>query len=153
MAGPFDVTASANSHPSKTNLYHGEWREKIYDATKQVLAQNEVVQLINVKKGELVRQVDVEVLVVDANAGNLEVGDGATTNGYLTAINAAALGYTAMPLRLTEGTPNTITGFTTGKHYTVDDTLDLKALGASGITTGKYLVRAFVMFKAADGVS
>lgn len=149
----YTLTASLVDHLSTQSTYPLVVREKIFDATKRPLAQNDVAELIAVKKGETVLRVEAEVLTADANAGTFEVGDGAGTSGYLTAVNAAAAGYTTMALRLTEGAPNTITGYTAGKHYTADDTIDLKALGANGITTGKIMVRAVILPKSPKGVN
>lgn len=143
----YDLTASNDSHPS----YNGmdiQIREKVFDATKRTLVQNDVVELIDVAAGERVLSVDVQVLTADANAGTAEVGDGADTNGFVEAFNDAATGYTVGKAVLTEAAPPTFNGYTNGgKYYSAADTIDLKALGASGITTGKILVRAYIVPK------
>lgn len=140
----YDLTASNENHPAY-HLPGIEVREKVFDATKQNLAQNDVVELIDVAAGERVLSVDVEVLTVDANAGTAEIGDGADTNGYIEAFNDAALAYIAGGPVFTEAAPPTFNGYTrVGKYYSAADTIDMKALGASGITTGKYRVIAYV---------
>lgn len=143
----FDLTASNENHKAFNGMVV-EVREKVFDASKQNLAQNDVAELIDVAAGERVLSVDVNVLTADANAGNAEIGDGADTNGYLEAFNAAATGYTVGKAVLTEAAPPTFNGYTNGgKYYSAADTIDFKALGASGVTTGKYLVRAFIVPK------
>lgn len=143
----YTLTASNDSHPS----YNGidvEIREKVFDASKRSLAQNDVAELISVAAGETVMSVDASVLVADANAGTAEIGDGADTNGYVEAFNDALVGYSVGKAVLTEGAPNTFNGYTNGgKYYSAADTIDLKALGANGITTGKILVRAYIVPK------
>jgi hypothetical protein len=149
----YDLTISA-SHKRYTTPYPIEVREFVYDATQRTLIQNDVIECIDVAAGERVLSVDCKVLTADANAGTSEIGDGADTNGYLEAFNdAAAAGtyYTGKAV-LTEAAPPTFNGYTNGgKLYTAADTIDLKALGASGLTTGKYLIRAFVVPKTPGG--
>jgi hypothetical protein len=154
MPSPFDLTASNDDHPSFTGM-KVEVRERVFDASQQNLAQNEVAQLIDVAAGEHVLGVTCRVLTADANAGTAEIGDGSDTNGFLEAFNDAAAAETHYPFKLavtlSEGTPNTIAynGYTNGgKYYSAADTIDFKALGASGVTTGKYLVTAFVVPKS-----
>lgn len=150
MPSPFDLTASNDNHPS-FNGVRVEVREKVFDASKQNLAQNEVAELIDVAAGEHVLGVTCRVLTADANAGTAEIGDGSDTNGYLEAFNDAAAAGTHYPFKaaLTEAAPPTFNGYTNGgKYYSAADTIDFKALGASGVTTGKYLVTAFVVPKS-----
>jgi hypothetical protein len=144
MAGPFDLTKSLENHKSFVRESPLERREKFYDASKQVLAQNEVVQLIQVNAGERVHRVDVEVVAIDAVAGTFDVGDGADVDGYQDGIDVAVLGFTSMELLFTEGTPNVVTGYRDGKVYAAADTIDIIALGASGLTTAKIRVVALV---------
>jgi len=143
----YDLTLSNESHPSFNGALV-EVREKVFDATKRTLAQNDVVELIDIAAGETVMKCDVNVLTADANAGTAEVGDGSDTNGFVEAFNDAATGVTLGKIVLTEAAPPTMNGYTNGgKYYSAADTIDLKALGASGITTGKILVRAYVVPK------
>lgn len=143
----YDLTASNDSHPSFSGMVV-EVRERVFDATKRTLVQNDVAELIDVAAGETVLRVDANVLTADANAGTAEIGDGADTNGYLEAFNSAAAGVTLGKAVLTEAAPPTFNGYTNGgKYYSAADTIDLKALGASGITTGKILVRAYIVSK------
>lgn len=142
-----DVSKSAN-HKRFASLFAAEWREVLFDASKQNLAQNESAGVIGVKAGERVLAVEAEVKEADANAGNAEVGDDADSDGYLEAFNANATGYHKMAVKLSEGTPNAVNGYTSGgKYYAADDTIDIKALGANGLTTAKILVRALVVPK------
>lgn len=146
---PTYTLTTSSDHRKFNTPYFVEVREVVYDATKRTLAQNDVAELIAVKAGETVLKCDVEVLTVDANAGTAEIGDGADTNGYIEAFNDAALARILGGPVFTEAAPPTFNGYTrVGKYYSADDTIDLKALGASGITTGKILLRAYVVPKS-----
>jgi hypothetical protein len=145
----YTLTAASDSHPHQTAPYPIEVREVVYDATKRTLAQNDIAELIAVAAGETVLKVDAEVLVVDANAGTAEIGDGADSNGYIEAFNDAALAVLLGGPVFTEAAPPTFNGYTkVGKYYAAADTIDFKALGASGVTTGKYRVKAYIATKS-----
>jgi hypothetical protein len=55
----------------------------------------------------------------------VDVGDGSAASGYLSNINANAVGSHCSALALTEGAPNTITGYSGGKYYSAADTIDV----------------------------
>ena len=63
----------------------------------------------------------------EGSAGNFDFGDGSDVNGFLVDVNVnAAAGTTVSPNpSFTEGTPNTITGYSLGKFYAAGDTLDI----------------------------
>jgi hypothetical protein len=145
----YTLTAASDSHPHQTAPYPIEVREVVYDATKRTLAQNDIAELIAVAAGETILKVDAEVLVVDANAGTAEIGDGADANGYIEAFNDASLAVLLGGPVFTEAAPPTFNGYTkVGKYYSAADTIDFKALGASGVTTGKYRVKAYIAPKS-----
>lgn len=133
----FDQTVGNYTHP-----YHGAiascviFKELFDPAVKGVLAQNDISQLIKIPANTWVSGVRWLVEKVEGAARNFAIGDGANTSGWIatTTGNTLADGYSG-PVSLTEGVPNTITGFSGGKYYSVDDTIDVLAVTAGGLTT------------------
>ncbi len=63
----------------------------------------------------------------EGGALTVDLGDGTTPAGFVSNANgnsAGAEGVSA-PVVLTEGTPNTVTGYSGGKYYAAGDTVDL----------------------------
>lgn len=132
-----DQTVGGYSYP-----YHGAiapciiFKELFDPAVKGVLAQNDVAQLIKIPANTWVSGLRWVVEKVEGAARNFAIGDGATTDGWIatTTGNTLADGFSG-PVALTEGTPNTVTRFTGGKFYSADDTIDVLAVTAGGLTT------------------
>lgn len=99
--------------------------EQIIDFVKTPGASADVIQALNVYSGWFVQVVLVEVLTAEGGALTANVGDGALATGFMSAVNLNALGLSKSNLTLTEGAPNTVTGYTGGKLYTAADTIDL----------------------------
>ena len=89
------------------------------------MAQNDILEAIAIQANTLVLGVRAEVLVVEGAARNFGIGDGSGTSSYITTQSANALAEFRTALGLTEGTPNTITGYTNGKYYSAADTICL----------------------------
>ena len=85
------------------------------------------------------------MLVVEGAARNFGIGDGSGTSSYITTQSANALAEFRTALGLTEGTPNTITGYTNGKYYSAADTIDVLAVTSGGLTTCKLRICADVI--------
>lgn len=86
----------------------------------------DVLQLLDVKAGWYVAMVGVQVHTAEGAAATGDVGDATDPNGYIDAVDMNAVGFTASgPVALTEGAPNTVTGYSNGKLYTAADTIDL----------------------------
>lgn len=123
-----------------------EWREFIaeatFDASVQNLAQNDVAQLIAVPAKTLITGVFWEIETVEGASRNFAIGDGSDTDGYITTTTANSLATGASGLSLTEGTPNTITGYSNGKYYSAADTIDVLAVTSGGLTACKLRVIA-----------
>lgn len=113
--------------------------------TSALVAQNEVVEAIPIAANTMVLGVRAEVLVVEGAARNFGIGDGAGTSSYITTQSANALAEFRTALGLTEGVPNTVTGYTGGKYYSAADTIDILAVTAGGLTTCKIKVSADVI--------
>lgn len=123
-----------------------EWREFIaeatFDASVQNLAQNDVAQLIAVPAKTIITGVFWEIETVEGASRNFAIGDGDDTDGYITTTTANSLATGASGLSLTEGTPNTVTGYSNGKYYSAADTIDVLAVTSGGLTACKLRVIA-----------
>lgn len=139
-----DHTVGNYSYPYARGLARVFAFQELFDpAAKGVLAQNDVAQLIKIPANTWVFGVRWQVTKVEGAARNFAIGDGANTSGWIasTSANALATGYSG-PVALTEGAPNTVTGFSAGKFYSADDTLDVLAPTAGGLTTCQIKVAA-----------
>lgn len=116
--------------------------EQRLDFSETTLANADVAAAINVYPGWFVHRVVAEVETPEGGAATFDVGDGADPNGFIAAANANATGYTAQALTLTEAAPNTVTGYSDGKLYTVADTIDLA--GSTDLDGAVIVVRAVV---------
>ena len=85
-----------------------------------------VVPVLDVPAGTLVQRVGYTVITAEGGTAAGTLGDGAAVAGYIAAVNLnSAAGTKAISaLALTEGTPNTVTGYSGGKFYTAADTID-----------------------------
>lgn len=121
-----------------------EWRlyEVVFDAAKHPIAQNEIANLIDIPAQTFVERVQWRVEKVEGGARSFALGDDADDDGYVVSTTANTLAEGVSQLALTEGTPNIITGLSGGKYYSANDTLDLKAMTAGGLTACKIRVRA-----------
>jgi len=92
----------------------------------------ETVGAINVYKGWLVHRVLLEVVTPEGATQTFDVGDETDPNGFLDAVNGNAAAGTqyVTELALTDGTPNTVTGYSNGKIYAADDQIDVTATQA-----------------------
>lgn len=85
----------------------------------------DVLQLIHVPANSFVRRVAYKVENVEGATFTFDLGDGADANGYVATANGNALGGGCNQLSLTEGAPNTVTGYSNGKYYSAADTIDM----------------------------
>lgn len=105
-------------------------------------AQNDVSQMLSIAAGWLVRNVCIKVVTAEGATLTMNVGDGADVDGFLAGTNGNATGMSLSALALTEGTPNTITGYMGGKFYSAADTIDIVWLNAA--TKAKVTITALV---------
>lgn len=124
------TTGSAGANPAAMFGDPKVVRVRI-DMRKRLPANADVGQILPVKAGTHVRYLGTQVVQAEGAALTIDIGDGVTPNGYVAGVNLNSAGFVAGTLALTEGTPNTITGFTNGKLYTVDDTVDVVVNNAS----------------------
>lgn len=136
------VTATADA---KSTLGNPMVVTQVFDGSVSTLAQNDVATLINIPANTYVMKVFWEVETAEGAARNFALGDGADTDGYVTTTTANTLAAGSSDLALTEGAPNTVTGYSNGKFYSAADTLDLLAVTSGGLTTCKIRVSALMV--------
>lgn len=95
------------------------------DFSKTPASSAEVLAAFIVPKNTWVMKIAWECVRAEGSAATVNIGDGATPAGYASAFSVNALAAGSNQLTLTEGTPNTITGFSNGKFYTATDTIDV----------------------------
>jgi hypothetical protein len=104
---------------------------KTLDLSNHTSATNQVFELIQVTAPAFVSAVYWEV-VSAANAGvTFEIGDGADTDGYVAARSATNISSGVSSLAITVGTnfAASVTGYTAGKYYAANDSIDVKFPG------------------------
>jgi hypothetical protein len=91
-----------------------------------------VVPVLDVPAGTLVLRVGYTLITPEGGTATGTIGDGAAVAGFIATLNFnAAAGTKAISaLALTEGAPNTITGYSNGKFYTTADTIDFVSTNA-----------------------
>ena len=95
-------------------------------AVVAALAAADVLEIMKVGAGFWVNLVGYKLITAEGATATMDVGDGAAATGFASNINLNGTpGWTEVTLALTEGTPNTITGYSDGKLYTAADTVDV----------------------------
>lgn len=135
----YDLTAGVGLPYQRAVTY---MLEREVNCATQNLANGDVAQVIDIPAGSLVRSVMVEVSTAEGGAATIDVGDGSDANGFLAAVDVNATGDTAMALALTEGAPNTVTGYSAGKYYAAADTIDVTA--GAALDTAVFTVRVIL---------
>lgn len=100
--------------------------ERVIDFALEPAGAGDTVQTINIPAKFRVLNAGHEVIKPQGATAAGTLGDGDDPDGYVTAsnLNAAAGSVQLNALALTEGTPNTVTGYSNGKFYAAADTLD-----------------------------
>ncbi len=102
--------------------------EAEYDFSVTSQTASSVVQMLTVPAGTFVERVVIKIATVE-DGGTIDVGDGSDADGFHDGIDATSAATTVSGLALAEGAPNTIVGYSDGKHYTAEDTIDVTVLG------------------------
>lgn len=89
------------------------------------LASSDVYEILEIPAKTLVLRVGYDVTTAEGATATVHIGDGSDADGYVVSANLNSVGSGASALALTEGTPNTITGYSGGKYYSAADTIDL----------------------------
>ena len=85
----------------------------------------EVLAIFKVPRNTLVFRICAICHTPEGSAGNVDVGDGADVDGFLVDFNINSAASAANTLLLTEAAPNTVTGYSNGKFYAAEDTIDV----------------------------
>lgn len=95
-------------------------------------ADGDTLEVLNIPAGVLVLRAGHKVITAEGGTAAGTLGDGVDPDGFVAAsnLNAAAGTTQISALALTEGTPNTVTGYSNGKFYAAADTIDYVATNA-----------------------
>lgn len=114
--------------------------ENTLDFSERNLAATDTVsEFLKIPAGSYVLGVAVDVLVADANAATMDVGDATDPNGYVAAVAVNATGKTAGAGAYLDN----VGAYVTPQYYTADTWLQL-TIAAAGVSTGKVRVAALV---------
>lgn len=102
-------------------------------ASATALTSGDVIEAIPLPAKSLVLRVGLDVTTAEGGTLTIDVGDGTDPDGYLDGVDANTAASYCSALALTEGAPNTITGYSNGKYYSAADTLDLKIVNAADV--------------------
>jgi len=89
------------------------------------LASGDVLEVIPVPAKSLVMRVGYDVTTAEGATATFDLGDGSDADGYLNDVDLNSVASGVMALALTEGAPNTISGYSNGKYYSAADTIDI----------------------------
>jgi hypothetical protein len=116
--------------------------EREFDATEQVLAQNDIVQLLDIPANTVVLRVGTTKETLEGGAATAAIGDATSATGFIAAMDCNSATPECTALALTEAAPNTVTGYSNGKFYAAAGVIQLKALAAGGLVNFKGVIRA-----------
>lgn len=97
------------------------------------LTSGDIIEAIPLPAKTLVLRVGLDVTTAEGGTLTIDVGDGSDTDGYLDGVNANTVASYCSALALTEGAPNTITGYSNGKYYSAADTVDVLIVNAADV--------------------
>lgn len=95
------------------------------------LTSGDVLEVIQLPAKTYVLAVGLDVTTAEGGTLTIDIGDGSAADGYLDGVNANTVASYASTLALTEGAPNTVTGYSAGKYYAAADTIDVKTVNAA----------------------
>lgn len=130
--------SNAASYPVSTVI------SGVFDASKRNLAAADVATVLDIPAGTFVHKVLYKVLTADASQ-TVNIGDGSDVDGFIAAADVGTAGNAGMTtLALTEGTPNTVSGYSAGKFYSEADTIDIEVPATKSLDTLKIKLVAVV---------
>lgn len=95
------------------------------------LTSGDVLEVIQLPAKTYVLAVGLDVTTAEGGTLTIDIGDGSAADGYLDGVDANTVASYASALALTEGAPNTVTGYSAGKYYAAADTIDVKTVNAA----------------------
>lgn len=96
------------------------------------LTTADVLEVMPIPAKTMVLKVGLDVTTAAGAALTVDVGDGTDPDGFLDGVDANAVASYVNALALTEGVPNTVTGYSNGKYYSAADTIDVVFNNAPG---------------------
>lgn len=130
----YDLTKGGTTGHAFANVRGPYKLEKSIDFSATNYAQNDVLQLFDIPANSWVAFAQITVTTAEGGTLTFDLGDGSDVDGFIDGANGNSTGTTGMALALTEGAPNTVTGYSNGKLYTAADTIDLTVLGGAADT-------------------
>lgn len=119
------------SAPSLVDAQRVRFIRRKIDFSATTAENADVIQALNIPANTLVLRAGTIVRTAEGSALTATLGDGSDADGFVTSVDLNAVEVKSSALALTEGTPNTVTGYSGGKLYTADDTIDLVLGGAA----------------------
>ena len=95
------------------------------------LGSGDVYEILELPAKTLVLRVGYDVTTAEGATATVHIGDASDADGFVASANLNSVGSGVSTLALTEGAPNTITGYSGGKYYSAADTIDLTLNNAS----------------------
>jgi len=89
------------------------------------------VAAIAIPANTYVLKVGVNVTTAEGGTLTIDIGDGSDADGWIDGVDANAVASYGPTYVLTEGTPNTVIGYSYGKYYTAADTIDVITVNAA----------------------
>jgi hypothetical protein len=123
-----DLTGGGSGSLSYTKAGKHYVLEKTVDFSATSRLQNDVLQLFAIPAKTQVNKVQYDVTTAEGGTLTFDIGDGSDVDGFIDGANGNAVGSGVNTLALTEGAPNTVTGYSNGKYYSAADTIDLLVL-------------------------
>jgi hypothetical protein len=145
----YDLTTSEAAAIPANSLDKFFVMRKRFDASKRNLVATDVAQLVEIKANTVVLGTMTKQVKAEGGAVTYDIGDGTGASSYQanTSGNAAVgtVVKSSWPPALTEGTPNSFTGFAGGKFYSAADTIDLTADGTMALAIIDLYVIGFTL--------
>jgi len=85
----------------------------------------DLLQLFHIGAGQVVERAQIHVETAEGGVLTVDLGDTTDPNGLVVAANGNSAGYYNSNQALTVGTPDAFTGYSQGKFFTADGTVDL----------------------------
>jgi hypothetical protein len=105
------------------------------------IATSDVFQLVSIPAGSFVLSVAAKVITAEGATCTLDIGDGATADGYFDDLN----GNTTTDTNSFDGT--TTDAFMSGKYYASADTIDVKLASGTAATVVLAVSVAYISMK------
>lgn len=141
VESPFNESSGYGITSPPSDGLPGGFAAAMIDCSIKNMGSADVFEAISIPAGAVVLDVGVIVITGEGAGDNIDVGDGADTDGYLNdkSVQTAGMSYSLnMNLNNASSYAQNATAFAGGKHYTSADTIDVVANAA--LTVAKFVV-------------